>query len=84
MNKFVMELVWHNCLNCPPEEIKNDNLFVSNGTYVARVEYDRYDGYDRWWDAYLGDYIPSTDLHNYWWADLEQTVYNVPRFRLQK
>ena len=84
MNKFVMELVWHNCLNYSPEEIKNDNLYITDGVYVSRAKYDRYRGYGRWWDAYLGDYIPSEDLHNYWWADLEQTVQNVPRFRLQK
>ena len=84
MNKFVMELVWHNCYDCPPKEIWNNKLYVTDGTRVSRAEYHRYDGCDRWWDAYLNDYIPDQELSKYWWADIEQTVQNVPRFRLQK
>ena len=81
MNKFVMELVWHNCLNHPPKEFWNNRLYVTDGKYLHEVEYNQERG---WWSKDLGDYLPFELLWKYWWADLEQTVQNVPRFRLQK
>ena len=81
MNKFVMELVWHNCYDCPPEEYWNDDLYITRGDFVHSAKYDKERG---WWSRELGDYIPIDILWEYWWADLNQTVQNVPRFRLQK
>lgn len=81
MNKFVMELVWHNCLSYPPKETWNKNLYITDGTYISKVWYDKQYG---WWEYDKGDYIPQEKLNKHWWADLEQTIQNVPRFRLQK
>lgn len=81
MNKFVMELVWHNCLNYPPKEFWNNKLYVTNGECIHEVEYHKERG---WWSKELDDYIPFNELSHYWWADLEQTVRDVPKFRLQK
>ena len=80
MNKFVMELVWHNCADCPPREFWNNKLYVTNGEYIHEVEYFQERG---WWSKEMGDYIPANELSRFWWADLEQTVQNVPRFRIK-
>jgi hypothetical protein len=70
-NKFKIELVWHNCYDCPPEEYWNDNLYVTDGKYIHSVEYNKEYG---WWSRELGDYLPFDSIWKYWWADLEQTV----------
>ena len=31
MDKFKMELTWHNCKTCPPEECFNSYLLVTDG-----------------------------------------------------
>lgn len=80
-DKFKISLTWHNCLTCPPEETWNKNLYISDGTYVSMAKYDRFHGYDRWWDACLGDYIPAQAFHKYWWADIEQTVITSDEFQ---
>lgn len=77
-NKFKMELTWHNCLTCPPEEYWNKNLYISDGTYVSDAEYDKQYG---WFDKSAGDYIPYKELYEYWWADLNQTVNNYSEFK---
>lgn len=69
--KFQMALTWHNCLMYPPEESKNNDLYISDGVYVSGVEYDERIG---WFDKTIGEYIPHQDLHTYWWADITQTV----------
>ena len=51
MNKFVMELVWHNCYDCPPKEFWNNKLYVTNGEYIHEVEYNQERG---WWSRELG------------------------------
>ena len=34
MKKFKMGLTWHNCLECPPEEVTNDYLIATDGVNV--------------------------------------------------
>ena len=78
MNKFKMELTWHNCKTCPPEETYNDTLYVTNGQWVRRVEYSIEEG---WYDYRVGDYLPFDYLCEYWWADMEQTVRGIKEFK---
>lgn len=71
MDKMKMELVWHNCKTCPPKEIHNDCLFVTNGDGVFEVEWDN--GY--WYD-YDGRSARGVDEYKeeFWWADIDQTT----------
>ena len=78
MKKFTMELVWHNCEECPPSENYNSNLYITNGGWVHRAEYSIEDG---WYDLRTGYYLPFDLLCRYWWADMEQTVQGEPRFK---
>lgn len=73
VNKFIMELVWHNCEAYPPKEGWNHHLYATDGQYVFRVEYDKTKG---WYDTRIFEYIPKERLSQYWWADLQQTVQN--------
>ena len=79
-NKFTIELVWHNCYDYPPKEHWNKNLYISDGTYVSKVWYDKQYG---WWEYDKGDYIPQEELNKHWWADIEQTVQGEKRFTTQ-
>lgn len=81
MKKFTMELVWHNCKECPPEETANDYLVVTNGVHIYEAAWYAPDGFmiyqkqDDWWHGiYEG-------LGNWYWADLKQTVQGEPRFK---
>ena len=78
INKFAINLVWHNCLTYPPKEFWNNRLYVTNGEYLHEVEYNQERG---WWSKELGDYIPFDELSRYWWADLEQTVVTSEEFQ---
>ncbi len=73
-----MRLTWHNCLTYPPEEDKNDTLYVTDGKYLYDVIYDVKDG---WYNLLAHNYIPSTKLHKFWWADINQTIQNTPEFK---
>lgn len=78
-SKFTMGLVWHNCKIYPPKERWNANLYATNGRYVFKVAYDCRDG---WFDA-LDDWpLPTEELHEYWWADLEHTIQTSKEFAL--
>lgn len=77
-NKFKIELTWHNCLTCPPEEYWNDDLYVTDGEYLHSVKYSKEFG---WWSRETGDYLPFDLLWKYWWADLNQTVNNCSEFK---
>ena len=78
-DKFTMELVWHNCKNCPPEEFSNNNLIVTDGNIVESMSWNRATGY----------FISENEcclkrldnLENWWWADIEQTVQEEVKFR---
>ena len=76
-NKFTIGLVWHNCETHPPKECWNNNLYASDGQYVFPVTYDWQYG---WFNKHAGDYIPYRELHEYWWADLDQTVTTSKKF----
>lgn len=77
-NKFTIELVWHNCKTNPPSEDKNDYLYISDGGFVNSVKYSKDKG---WFVREVGSYLPIDVLHEYWWADIEQTVQGESRFR---
>lgn len=71
MNKMTMDLVWHNCKTCPPQEEHNDCLFITNGDGVFEVEWDN--GY--WLDDEKR-VIDNVDKYGntFWWADIDHTT----------
>ena len=77
MKKFKMELVWHNCYDCPPEEEFNSNLICTDGKTVFDVIYDKNNG---WCNADTIRQLPPELLWKYWWADIIQTVRNCSDF----
>lgn len=78
MKKFKMELVWHNCYDCPPEEEFNSNLICTDGKTVFDVIYDKDEG---WIDADTIKLLPPELLCEYWWADIKQTVQGCSDFK---
>ena len=74
MTKHTMELVWHSCTDCSPEEDYNKQLFITDGETVATASWRRStDGWQRF--VIGGWYIePGVNSDGYWWADIEQTV----------
>lgn len=77
--KFTMELVWHNCYECKPEEITNDSLIMTNGIDVFEAFWYAPDGFmihakHGWHGVYEG-------LKEWYWADIRQTVRGDLRFR---
>lgn len=79
MKKFKMELTWHNCLECPPEECTNEYLIATDGDDVFEAFWYRPDGFmirgkDRWHGLYQG-------LDKWYWADIRQTVWKDGRFK---
>lgn len=77
-NKFKMELVWHNCYECPPEESFNDNLIATDGKRVFKVKYDKNVG---WFDLDNVSFLPFELIWSYWWADITQTVNECSDFK---
>lgn len=81
MDKFKMELVWHNCKTNPPKEFSNNSLIITNGSDVLGMSWHRAEGYfvseSEWSLRRLEDSV----LENWWWADIEQTVHGDPRFK---
>lgn len=75
--KFTMNLVWHNCLECPPKESYNNYLFMTDGLCVWDVVYRN----GEW--LTIADCIESIDItENHYWADIEQTVRDDVRFKV--
>lgn len=76
MQKFIMELVWHNCKTNPPSEKYNNNLLLWDGYKLIHVEWDN----GSWFhDCH---YLDMTgEEYMCWWADIEQTVRKEPRFK---
>ena len=70
MNKFKMELTWHNCKTYPPKEVYNPCLVITNGHSVDYFPYNKKYGFP----------VPDDDLHEYWWADLGRTVRECSQF----
>lgn len=77
MDKFKMELTWHNCKTCPPEEKRNNTLYATDGSYVFDVIYDSEYG---WYNLREFVYIPPENLYKFWWADINQTVHKTYKF----
>ena len=79
MKKFTIELVWHNCLECPPEEATNDYLIATDGTDVFEAFWYRPDGFMiRAKHGWHGVY---ENQDKWWWADVRQTVRGDHRFK---
>ena len=70
MDKFKMELTWHNCKTHPPKEAYNTWLIYTNGRDVSYFTYDRRYGFP----------VSDSMLHEFWWADLSRTVRESPEF----
>lgn len=77
-NKFKMPLTWHNCQSYPPSEPYNSRLLATDGKRVFLVIYDVMDG---WWDAEFKNYLSFGSLRDYYWADIEQTVWDCSAFK---
>jgi hypothetical protein len=79
MDKFTMELVWHNCKTHQPKETVNEKLVMTDGYKVFEAFWYRPDGFmirvkDRWHGVY-------EDLNKWYWADIRQTVRGDSRFK---
>ena len=77
MDKFKMELTWHNCATCPPEEYFNSYLLVTDGFSMQEMIWDKYIG--GFWSSDF--HIDGRNLERYWWADLYQTIHKTKEFR---
>ena len=74
MNKFTMELVWHNCETNPPKESDNDFLIATNGIDVCEAVWHSPYGFrirsnpvGKWSGLY-------EDIDKWYWADIRLTV----------
>lgn len=79
MQKFKMELVWHNCDNCLPEEDYNPCLYVTDGHTIMPMRWKR----DSNWQRFENDgwYIEQgINSNGYWWADIQQTIRGTKDF----
>lgn len=79
MNKFKMELTWHNCATCPPEEWFNSYLLITDGWDVQEVMYDEI------WGGFRNRNLEvrGSNLAKYWWADIMQTVHKTKEFKYE-
>lgn len=71
MDKFKMELTWHNCKSCPPNETYNSWLIITDGHNTDSFVYDSRCGFP----------VARDKLHTYWWADLARTVRETKEFK---
>lgn len=71
MDKFKMELTWHNCKTCPPAENYNPYLIYTNGSTVEACSYYKKYGFP----------VMDDELDQYWWADLRRTVRECNKFQ---
>lgn len=67
-----MELVWHNCLTCPPEEVSNPCLCLTDGEKTIQASY--FAGYWYYNRSCYEEYRIDVSSGKYWWADLNQTT----------
>lgn len=70
MDKFKMELTWHNCATCPPTESYNPYLVYTDGQTVEACTYYKKYGFP----------VFESELQYYWWADLRRTVRGCKEF----
>ena len=79
MNKFKMELTWHSCTTCLPEEDYNPCLYVTDGNSVFGTTWKRDPNWQRFEHGKW--YIePGINSDGYWWADIEDTVRKTKQF----
>ena len=81
MNKFKMELTWHNCKTCPPEEEANNFLIVTDGDKIFNATWNKLNGYNAKYDNAYCIPLPHVVLEYWWWADITQTVQQTPKFQ---
>lgn len=78
-NKFKMELTWHSCETCPPEEDYNPCLYVTDGYSIWFMRWKRDPNWQRFEDD--GWYIePNINANMFYWADIIQTIRKESRF----
>ena len=78
-DKFIMNLVWHNCKTYPPQELYNTFLLATNGGDVHITRWHRAEGYEIVTaDGY--EYIKYNELEEWYWADIRQTVQTSQEF----
>lgn len=70
MDKFKIELVWHNCKTHPPKENYNPLLVYTNGRDVDYCTYYKRFGFP----------VDESVLHKFWWADICRTVRESSKF----
>lgn len=70
MDKFKMELTWHNCKTYPPKEIYNPWLIYTDGNNIDSFAYYKKYGFP----------VTDDELHKYWWADISRTVRESIKF----
>ena len=66
-----MELTWHSCETCPPEEDYNPYLFITNGNTAFSVVWRKECGWYMFGKWHMN---PKLEGQPCWWADLKQTV----------
>ena len=71
MDKFKIDLTWHNCKTCPPNEDYNSCLVITNGYNIDYCSYHKRYGFP----------IADDELHEYWWADIYRTVRESKEFK---
>lgn len=78
--KQKMELVWHSCTDCLPNEDFNSRLYVTDGRDVFPVSWARENHLQRF--THGSWYIePGVNSEGYWWADILQTIQGVAALR---
>ena len=77
MDKFKMELTWHNCETHPPKEDFNSYLLVTDGWDIKEMRWVKSD------NVFVNKYseIKGENLVNWWWADMIQTVHKTQEFK---
>lgn len=71
MDKFKIELIWHNCKTYPPKEAYNPCLVITNGYNVDYCSYHKRYGFP----------VENDVMHEYWWADISRTVKESTEFK---
>ena len=82
-NKFTMELVFHNCDTNHPKEFENNSLIITDGKNVYPLFWHRAEGYGVVTENGIVS-IGLSELKNWWWADIEQTVQGDLRFKKEE
>ena len=70
MDKFKIELTWHNCKTHPPKEYYNHWLVFTDGTNIDYCTYYKRYGFP----------VSEDSLHKFWWADIIRTVRESKEF----